>query len=302
MKNSKSEGYIKGLNKGSNIFLSFFMLLLSGIMIVPVILIFAISFSSEDSIAKNGYSFVPVEWSTDAYSYIFKSADSIIRAFGLTLLLTLIGTVLSLFLISTAAYVLSNRDYSLRQVLIWLIVIPMFFGGGLAASYAVNTQLFGIKNTVLALILPGACSSWYVIVMRTYFLKNISEEVLEAARLDGASPFRLYFRFVLPMSKPILLTVGIFEAFSYWNSWYENLIYTDSAHSKLYTLQYILYNMEKNASYLSSNENISGAMMNSVPTESLRMALAGIIIIPVIVVYPFFRKYFLRGLNAGVGK
>jgi putative aldouronate transport system permease protein len=178
----------------------------------------------------------------------------------------------------------------------------MFFGGGLAASYAVNTQLFGIKNTVLALILPGACSSWYVIVMRTYFMKNISEEVLEAARLDGASPFRLYFRFVLPMSKPILLTVGIFEAFSYWNSWYENLIYTDSAHSKLYTLQYILYNMEKNASYLSSNENISGAMMNSVPTESLRMALAGIIIIPVIVVYPFFRKHFLRGLNAGVGK
>ena len=117
MKNSKSEGYIKGLNKKSNIFLSFLMLLLSGFMIVPVILIFAISFSSEDSIAKNGYRFVPAEWSTDAYSYIFKSADSIIRAFGLTLLLTLIGTVLSLFLISTAAYVLSNRDYSLRHLL-----------------------------------------------------------------------------------------------------------------------------------------------------------------------------------------
>lgn len=302
MRNSQSEGYIKGLNKKSNIFLSFLMLLLSGFMIIPVILILAISFSSEDAIAKNGYRFVPAEWSTDAYSYILKSADSIIRAFGLTFFLTLIGTVLSLFLISTVAYALSNRDYSLRQVLTWLIVIPMFFSGGLAASYAVNTQLFGIKNSFLALFLPGACSSWYVIVMRTYFMKNIPEEVLEAARLDGASSFRLYFGFVLPMSKPILLTVGIFEAFTYWNSWYENLIYTDSAHSRLYTLQYILYNMEKNASYLSSNENISGAVMNSVPTESLRMALASIIIIPVIVVYPFFRKHFLRGLNAGAGK
>ncbi|SEA62633.1 carbohydrate ABC transporter membrane protein 2, CUT1 family [Oribacterium sp. KHPX15] len=302
MINSKSGGYIKGLGRGSNAILSIFMLLFSGFMIIPVILILAISLSSEDSIAKNGYRFVPAQWSTDAYSYIIKSADNITRAFGLTFVLTLIGTILSLFLISTMAYVLSNRDYSRRKVLIWFIMIPMFFSGGLAASYAVNTQFFGMKNSVLALILPEACSSWYIIVMRTYFMKNISEEVLEAARLDGASAFRLYFRFVLPMSKPILLTVGIFEAFSYWNSWYANLIYTDSAHSRLYTLQYILYNMEKNASYLTSNENVSGAIMNTVPTESLRMALASMIILPVIVVYPFFRKHFLRGLNAGVGK
>ena len=212
------------------------------------------------------------------------------------------GTILSLFLISTMAYVISNRYYRHRNILTVGVMIPMFFSGGLAASYAVITQLFGLKNSYLALILPIACSSWYIIVMRTYFLRNIPEEILEAARLEGASAFRLYYQFVLPMSRPILFTVGIFEAFSYWNSWYENLIYTDSAHSELYMLQYILYNMEKSASYITSNENISGAVMGDVPTQSLRMALASLIILPIIIVYPFFRRFFVRGLTAGGGK
>ncbi|SFI24078.1 putative aldouronate transport system permease protein [Pseudobutyrivibrio sp. OR37] len=302
MNNSVSRGYIKGLGKKANAVLSIFMLLLSGGMILPVVLILVISVSSESSIAKRGYSFWPSEWSADAYIYIFKNAGNILRAFGVTFAVTIVGTILSLLLISTMAYAISNKYCRHRKILTVGIMIPMFFSGGLAASYAVNTQLFGLKNSYLALILPIACSSWYIIVMRTYFQRNIPEEILEAARLDGASAFRLYYQFVLPMSKPIILTVGIFEAFSYWNSWYENLIYTDSAHSGLYMLQYILYNMEKSASYLTSNENISGAVMGTIPTESLRMALASIIIIPIIMVYPFFRKYFVRGLTAGEGK
>lgn len=302
MNKSTSEGYIKGLGKRADAVLSILMLLLSACMILPVVLILVISVSSERSIAERGYSLWPSEWSTSAYLYILKNAGDIIRAFGVTFAVTIVGTVMSLFLISTMAYVISNRNYRHRNVLTVAVMIPMFFSGGLAASYAVNTQLFGLKNSYLALILPIACSSWYIIVMRTYFIRNIPEEILEAARLDGASPFRLYYQFVLPMSKPILLTVGIFEAFSYWNSWYENLIYTDSAHSELYMLQYILYNMEKSASHITSNENISGAVMGTIPTQSLRMALASLIIIPIIIIYPFFRKYFVRGLTAGGGK
>jgi putative aldouronate transport system permease protein len=271
-------------------------------MILPVVLILVISVSSEKSIVEKGYSFLPSEWSAGAYLYIFKNAGNILRAFGVTFAVTVVGTILSLFLISTMAYVISNRYYRYRNILKVGVMIPMFFSGGLAASYAVNTQLFGLKNSYLALILPIACSSWYIIVMRTYFLRNIPEEILEAARLEGASAFRLYYQFVLPMSRPILLTVGIFEVFSYWNSWYENLIYTDSAHSELYMLQYILYNMEKSASYITSNENISGAVMGDVPTQSLRMALASLIILPIIIVYPFFRRFFVRGLTAGGGK
>nr|WP_297771344.1 carbohydrate ABC transporter permease [uncultured Butyrivibrio sp.] len=302
MNKSTSGGYIKGLGKRANAVLSILVLLLSTCMILPVVLILVISVSSEKSIVENGYSFLPSEWSAGAYLYIFKNAGNILRAFGVTFAVTIVGTILSLFLISTMAYVISNRYYRHRNTLTVGVMIPMFFSGGLAASYAVNTQLFGLKNSYLALILPIACSSWYIIVMRTYFLRNIPEEILEAARLEGASAFRLYYQFVLPMSRPILLTVGIFEAFSYWNSWYENLIYTDSAHSELYMLQYILYNMEKSASYITSNENISGAVIGDVPTQSLRMALASLIILPIIIVYPFFRRFFVRGLTAGDGK
>lgn len=302
MNKSTSGGYIKGLGKRANAVLSILVLLLSACMILPVVLILVISVSSEKSIVEKGYSFLPSEWSAGAYLYILKNAGNILRAFGVTFAVTIVGTILSLFLISTMAYVISNRYYRHRNILTVGVMIPMFFSGGLAASYAVNTQLFGLKNSYLALILPIACSSWYIIVMRTYFLRNIPEEILEAARLEGASAFRLYYQFVLPMSRPILLTVGIFEAFSYWNSWYENLIYTDSAHSELYMLQYILYNMEKSASYVTSNENISGAVMGDVPTQSLRMALASLIILPIIIVYPFFRRFFVRGLTAGGGK
>lgn len=302
MNKSTSGGYIKGLGKRANAVLSILVLLLSACMILPVVLILVISVSSEKSIVEKGYSFLPSEWSAGAYLYIFKNAGNILRAFGVTFAVTIVGTILSLFLISTMAYVISNRYYRHRNILTVGVMIPMFFSGGLAASYAVNTQLFGLKNSYLALILPIACSSWYIIVMRTYFLRNIPEEILEAARLEGASAFRLYYQFVLPMSRPILLTVGIFEAFSYWNSWYENLIYTDSAHSELYMLQYILYNMEKSASYITSNESISGAVMGDVPTQSLRMALASLIILPIIIVYPFFRRFFVRGLTAGGGK
>ena len=302
MNKSTSGGYIKGLGKRANAVLSILVLLLSTCMILPVVLILVISVSSEKSIVEKGYSFLPSEWSAGAYLYIFKNAGNILRAFGVTFAVTIVGTILSLFLISTMAYVISNRYYRHRNILTVGVMIPMFFSGGLAASYAVNTQLFGLKNSYLALILPIACSSWYIIVMRTYFLRNIPKEILEAARLEGASAFRLYYQFVLPMSRPILLTVGIFEAFSYWNSWYENLIYTDSAHSELYMLQYILYNMEKSASYITSNENISGAVMGDVPTQSLRMALASLIILPIIIVYPFFRRFFVRGLTAGDGK
>ncbi|MCR5598643.1 MAG: ABC transporter permease subunit [Lachnospiraceae bacterium] len=134
------------------------------------------------------------------------------------------------------------------------------------------------------------------------FLNNIPPEILEPARLDGASTFRIFRQFVLPLSKPILITVGLFEAFSYWNIWYENLLYTDSNHSKLYTLQYVLYNMQKNASFISSNDSITGAMVTRVPTESFRMALVVVIILPILVTYPFFKRYFKKGLLSGSGK
>ncbi len=278
------------------------MFAVTAVLLAIQIFIFSISFSSEDSIVKNGYRLIPKEWSLDAYRYLVKSLGYILHSFGITAIVTVAGTLLSLFLISTMAYVLSREDFRLRRLYTVLIILTIFFGGGLAASYAVNTQLFGLKNSLLALIVPGACSSWYIIVMRTYFTQNIPAEILEAAELDGASAGRIFWQFILPLSKPIIITVGAFEAFAYWNSWYPNLLYTDSNHNGLYTLQYVLYNLEKSAAILTTNDRISGAVAARIPTESYRMALAVVIMIPVLAIYPLFRRFFVKGLTAGAGK
>lgn len=298
----REQGYISGLGRTADIILSVVLILISLLALLPVILVIIISFSSEEAIIESGYSFFPEELSLDAYRYLSGHLGKILQSLGVTLLVTVIGTVLSLFLISTMAYALSRKDFLLRKLYTAIVVIPIFFGGGIASSYAVNTQFLGLKNSIWALILIPACSSWYIIVMRTYFLNNIPPEILEAARLDGASAARIFFRFVIPLSKPIMITVGLFEAFSYWNSWYENLLYTDSNHSGLYTLQYVLYNMEKNVSFLTSGDSISGLSAARVPTESFRMALVVVIILPILVTYPMFGRHIKNGLNAGAGK
>ena len=283
----REQGYISGLGRTADIILSVVLILISLLALLPVILVIIISFSSEEAIIESGYSFFPEELSLDAYRYLSGHLGKILQSLGVTLLVTVIGTVLSLFLM---------------KLYTAIVVIPIFFGGGIASSYAVNTQFLGLKNSIWALILIPACSSWYIIVMRTYFLSNIPPEILEAARLDGASAARIFFRFVIPLSKPIMITVGLFEAFSYWNSWYENLLYTDSNHSGLYTLQYVLYNMEKNVSFLTSGDSISGLSAARVPTESFRMALVVVIILPILVTYPMFGRHIKNGLNAGAGK
>lgn len=265
-------------------------------------LLIIVSFSSEASIAAKGYSFFPAEWSADAYRYLTGNAGYIAHSFLLSVLLTVAGTVLSLTLISTMAFTLSRPEFRFRKLFTVLILIPMFFSGGLAASYVVNTQLFGLKNTFWALLLPGACSSWYILVMRTYFRQNIPTEILESAQIDGASTLRIFLRFVLPLSTPILITVGLFEAFDYWNSWYYAMLYISSNHRELFPLQFVLYSLQKSVEFLSSNENISGAVIKKLPTESFRMAVVVLIVIPILVGYPFFSKAFMRGLTAGALK
>ena len=296
-KRSSQREYIQGLSKRTSLGLSILLTVLCVLSLLPFVLIASVSFSSERSIVNSGYRFLPEEWSLSAYQYLFAHGKNLFFSFGVTVFITAAGTVLSLLLISTMAYALSQKDFRFNVLFTLVVVIPMFFGGGLAASYTVNTQLYGLKNTIWALILPPACSGWYIMVMRTYLKSNISPEILEAARLDGASTFCVFWRFVMPLSKPILIPIGIFEAFAYWNSWYENLLYTDSNHSKLFTLQYVLYNLEKNASFLSSSERVSGMTSVQIPTESFRMALTVAIILPILVIYFLFRRHLERGVK-----
>lgn len=279
--------------------LTVLFVLLILVAVLPLVFVAVVSLSSDASIAAKGYSFFPAEWSLEAYRYMFGRFSSVGHAILISCLVTLIGTALSLTLISTMAFTLSRQDFRLRKLYLGMILVPMFFGGGLAAGYVVNTQLFGLKNTLWALILPGACSGWYILVMRNYFRQNIPGEVLESARLDGAGTFRVFFRFVVPLSGPVLTTVGVFEAFGFWNSWYYAMLYLGSNHRELYPLQYVLYHLQKNAEFMANTENISGAVMRTLPAESFRMAMVVITILPILVSYPFFRKFFLRGLTVG---
>ena len=267
--------------------------------LLPLVFVAVISLSSTASIAAKGYSFFPLEWSLDAYRYMWTKLEYIGHSFLVSCLITLVGTALSLGLIGTMAFVLSRREFRLRKLYTAIVVIPMFFGGGLAAGYVVNTQLFHLKDSLWALILPGACSSWYILVMRNYFRQNIPGEMLESAQLDGASIFQVFWRFVVPVSAPVMITVGVFEAFGYWNSWYYAMLYLGSNRQELFPLQYVLYHLQKNVDFMASNENISGAVMRSLPTESFRMAMVVITILPILVSYPFFRRYFLKGLTVG---
>ena len=275
----------------------FVLVILSALL--PLVFVAIVSLSSSESIAMKGYSFFPVAWSLEAYRYMWTRIEYIGHSFLISCLITAVGTVVSLGLISTMAFTLSRQDFRLKKLYTALVVIPMFFGGGLAAGYVVNTQLFHLKDTIWALILPGACSSWYILVMRNYYRQNIPGEMLESAQLEGASIFQLFWRFVAPLSAPVMITVGVFEAFGYWNSWYYAMLYLGSNHQELFPLQYILYHLQKNVEFMASNENISGAVMRSLPTESFRMAMVVITILPILISYPFFRRYFLRGLTVG---
>ena len=302
MKQKERSQSFHRVRPGTNAFLCVLFSLLGFATFLPLLLVIIISFSSEASITEKGYSFFPSSWSLDAYRYIWKSIDYIGHSFLLSLTVMIFGTVLSLGLISTMAYVLSRKDFRFRKLYTVMILIPMFFGGGLAASYVVNTQLFGLKNSIFALILPPACSSWYILVMRTYFRRNIPVELYDAAEIDGAGPIRIFFRIVLPLSKPILITIGLFQAFAYWNSWYYAMLYISPNHKELYPLQYVLYSIQRNIEFMAANENISGAVAVDLPSETFRMAVVVLTIAPILVSYPFFRKYFVKGIMTGAVK
>ena len=287
---------------GTNIVFSLTAVFLGILTFLPIVFVIIISFTSEASIAEHGYSFRPASWSLDAYRYLIKNIDYIGRSFLLSAAVMVFGTLLSLWLISTMAFTLSRRDFPLRRFYTVLILIPLFFSGGLVASYVVNTQLFGLKDSFLALILPSACSTWYILVMRTYFRNNIPEELYDAARIDGAGTFRLFFRIVLPLSKPILVTVGLFEAFAYWNSWYYAMLYISPNHKELYPLQYVLYSIQNNIEFMATNDNISGAVIMELPSETFRMAVVVIIIAPILLSYPFLRRFLVRGMTTGAVK
>ena len=278
-------------------------ILLALLTFLPVLFVFIISISSEASIAQNGYSFFPTEFSLESYEYLWQSKDYIGRAFINSIGITLSGTMLGLVLTSTLGYVLSRPNYYMKGLYTWMLIIPMLFSGGLVASYMVNTQIYHLKNTYWAMILPGACSTFYVIVMRTFFQTTVPDSIIESGKIDGASQLRIFTQLVLPISLPVIATIGLFLTFNYWNMWYGAMLYIDSNHRDLYPLQYVLISIEKNISFMARNEDYftEEALMN-LPSETMRMAIVMVVVIPIACSYPFFQRYFVGGLTIGAVK
>ena len=284
----------------TNAFGSLLFVLLALLAIAPVVFVVIISFSSEASIAKNGYSFYPEAWGTTAYNYLWNMRSLIGRAFFNSIGVTLAGTLLGLTLTTTMGYTLSRKSFRLRKFYTFFIFIPMLFHGGLVSTYVVNTQLLGLQNSYLALILPLACSSFYVIILRTFFTTTVPDSIIESGKLDGASQFRIFLQLVLPISLPAIATIGLFFTFAYWNDWYQALLYMRTTHTHLYPLQYVLVSIERSIEYLTKNAAyMSADSITNLPSETMRMAIVVIVVAPIACSYPFFQKYFISGLTIG---
>jgi putative aldouronate transport system permease protein len=279
-------------------------MLLAAFCLVPILLLFASSFSSEASLLKYGYSFFPREFSLDAYSYLFGSSSSIVRSYGITILVTVIGTSVNLVLTVLLAYPLSRRDLPYRNAFAFIIFFTMLFNGGLVPTYIMYTQAFHIKNTLFALIVPQfLLSAFYVIMMRTYFTTNIPMEIIEAAKIDGAHEYRILGQVVLPMSLPILATVGLMVGLMYWNDWTNGLYFLTDP--QLFSIQNVLNRMLRDAQFLSQMGSNAGQLASAarkLPSTSLKMAVAVIGALPILIIYPFFQRFFVKGITVGAVK
>ncbi|THF75220.1 carbohydrate ABC transporter permease [Cohnella fermenti] len=279
---------------GANVFLSLF----AASVIFPFLVLFMSSISSDSSIYQHGYSIIPRDLSIEAYKYLTHNSAKIMHAFGVTVLVTVAGTLMSLMITSMLAYPLSRADLPYRNTFGFAVFFTMLFNGGLVPTYLMYTQYFSIKNSIWALIIPMLLMNGYsILIMRTFFAQTIPPEVYESARIDGGGEFRIFRSIVLPLSMPILATIGLFQTIAYWNDWMNGLIYlTDE---KLYNMQNLLNQILLNIDAIASLDSTISATAADIPGLTIRMAIAFVSVVPIMLSYPFFQRYFVRGITIG---
>lgn len=295
----RKEKEINVISKKTNALLLVLLSIFVVLCVMPVLLVVIVSFSSEQSIYLKGYSFFPAEFSLEAYQFFLSLGDQIFRSYGITLFVTVFGTLFSLTVTTMFAYVLSRPDYRYGKIITFLMLFTMLFNGGMVPSYMVNTQILGLKDSVWALIFPMSLNAFYVIVLRTFF-RSIPMEMIEAAHIDGAGEFRTFIKIVLPLSKPGVATIGLFTVIAYWNDWFLGMLYIFE--TKKYPIQTLLQSMQNSLEALtqsSANALEYAEMAKNAPTDSGRMALTVLVVLPVMLAYPFFQKYFVKGLTVG---
>lgn len=293
---------MKHNNKFLTIFLNIFFIVLCLICVYPVLMVIGASITSESSLLKYGYQVIPKEISFDSYKYIFTTSSSIGRAYINTIVVTVTAVVIGVLSTAMYAYVISRKDFKHRNLFSFISFFTMLFNGGLVASYLINVKVFALSNSMWALILPGCVGAWNIMVLKSFFASSIPYEIIESGKIDGASELTIFFKLVLPISLPGIATIALFITMAKWNDWMGPMLYVTE--ESLYTVSFLLQNMLTNIAALSNAAANVGAttVVQEIPSEGARMALCMVAVGPMLIVYPFFQKYFIQGMTVGAVK
>lgn len=301
MNTVKRKRQVNDLSRGWNAVLTVFFTVLAIFTIIPLILVICISFSSAESIAYNGYKFIPSEWTIAAYSTLVKMGGNFVQSYKMTIFYAFGGTILSLFVMSMFAYVLARKDFKYRRALSFYLFFTMLFSGGMVPSYIINSRYLHLNDTIWIFLLPTLVNAFDVIILRTFVQTSVPDSLFEAAKIDGANDFQVYCHVLMPLFKAGLATIGLFNVVTRWNNWFTGLLYIENR--KLIPIMTLLQEIQKSISYLKSGAeaNTPEALeaLASLPGESARMAIAIVAILPLLVAYPFFQKYFVKGIMLG---
>ena len=282
-------------------FLGLILLLYTLFCFLPVLLVVTSAFTDEKTLSQNGFSLFPEKWSMVGMNAVLKYGKQLAISYGVTIGITVAGVVIGLFVMSLFAYAISRRDFEFRKFLNIYLIIPMLFSGGQLSCYIIYTSMYGLKDTFALLVLPICVSTMNVVILRTYIANSIPEELMEAAKIDGAGEYRTFFQITFPLLKPSLAAVGFMMATMYWNEWQNALLYITSDKKK--PLQLLLVSIQKSIEFLLNNTNVpssvKAAMGGTIPQYSSTMATVLIVVGPIVIVYPFFQKYFVKGLTVG---
>lgn len=274
--------------------------------LIPLLLTVSISLMDADALATHGYTLFPKEISFEAYKYILNNGAKIWRSYGVTIFVTISGTILGLAMMTLYAYAISRKYFPWRNTFTFFIFFTMLFNGGTVPSYIVITQILHLQDKIGVLILCGCLSTMYILIMRTYMQTSIPDAVVESAKIDGAGEFLCYYKIVLPMAVPTIATIALFLAIAYWNAWYPGFLYI-LQNEDIVPIQLLLKRIENQVQFLNSNASSlsyaeSEKLRQALPSDAVKMCLVVMIALPILIAYPFFQRFFIRGITIGAVK
>lgn len=287
----------KSFNRVATILLTVIVI----VTLLPIVLLVIASFTKEQVLIQNGYTFFPKALSLDAYYYMVKQGVVIVRSYGVSFLVTILGTVMSVIITTTLAYPMARKSFRYKNVLSFFVFFTMLFNGGIVPSYIMWSRFFHIKNTIWALIIPNyLVTAFNVILVKNFYQNNVPDALVEAAQIDGASELKTFYQIMFPLSRPVVATISLFTGLCYWNDWTNGLYYVDN--EKLFSIQLLLMKIMNNIQALKANSALMGTGTVELPGTSVRMAMAFVGILPILIVYPFVQKYLVEGVVIGAVK